>query len=317
VARSLSAHLCGTAAARRGRAGLLSLANCAEAHAALPTASKELPIELGRKPWRPGAARESGLAGELRAALDREQILALALFGSQARGGTTAFSDIDAVLVIGDHVAESPAAMRSLRPRVLAAQRAVLAYQPVQHHAFEVVTPRLLRAAGDALEMPAVTLTETRSVAGGPVTAYFAAHDQLGDPRRLRRMVGTLAEIRSWPTHPWALHGLVSMFELVPALYLQASGQPAPKAESFAIAGEEFGGSWWPYERLNEVRQAWPEIRRPWVRRASRLLRNPWLAVAAWRRLPDTAGAAMHRLLDRNSLEALQRLAARMEGATR
>ena len=151
------------------------------------------------------------------------------MYGSQARGGTTAFSDVDAVLVISDHAAESRAALRSLRPRVLATQRAVLAYQPMQHHGFEVATPRLLQAAGAALELPAVALVETRAVVGGQVTACYAARNQLGDPQSLRRIVGILAKITSWPAHPWALHGVVSMFELVPALYLQARGRAVPK----------------------------------------------------------------------------------------
>jgi hypothetical protein len=278
---------------------------------------KDAAFEIGAEPWQPVAPRARKLAGTLRTALAHDDVLALIVYGSQARGGTTAFSDVDAVLVISDHAAERSAAMRSLRPRVLAAQRAVLAYQPMQHHDFEIVTPRLLRAAGAALEMPAVALVETRLVVGGRVTACFAARDRLGDPQPLRRIVGALAEITSWPTHPWALHGVVAMFELVPALYLQARGRAVPKAESFAIAREEFGAAWWPYDRLNEVRQEWPVIQRPWLPWASWLLRNPWLAAAGWQRLPDRAGATMHRLLDRESLDALQRLVATMEAATR
>jgi hypothetical protein len=239
------------------------------------------------------------------------------MYGSQARGRTTAFSDVDAVLVITDGAAESPSALRSLRPRVLAAQRAVLAYQPMQHHGFEVVTPRLLGAAGAALGIPAVALAETRSVVGSQITACFAERDQLGDPRPLRRLAGTLSELRVWPSHPWRLHGVVAMFELVPALFLQARGEAVPKAEAFARAQQEFGASWWPYDRLNEVRQEWPAMRRPWLDRTSWLLRNPWLAVAGWRRLPDRTGTTMHRLLDHECLEALRRLVATMEAATR
>jgi hypothetical protein len=317
LSRSLSAYLCGTAAARRRRDGLLSIAACTEAHAGLPTAPKDAAIEIGAEPWQPVATRARKLAGTLHTALAHEDFLALIVYGSQARGCTTAFSDVDAVLVISDPAAESRAALRSLRPRVLAAQCAVLDYQSMQHHGFEVVTPRLLRAAGAALEMPAVALVETRSVVGGPVTACFAARDRLGDPQPLRRVVGALAGITSWPAHPWALHGVVSMFELVPALYLQARGRAVAKAESFATAREEFGASWWPYDRLNEVRQGWPVIQRPWLGWASRLLRNPWLTVAGWRRLPDRAGATMHRLLDPESLDALQRLVVKMEAATR
>jgi hypothetical protein len=317
LARSLSARLCGTASSRRRRAGLLSLGACARSHAALDADPNELATDLGTEPWEPPAGAASTLAAQLRAALAHDDVLALIVFGSQARGGTTAFSDLDAMLVIADRAADNPSALRSLRPRVFAAQRAVLAYQPMQHHGFEIVTPRLLRAAGSALGMPAVALAANRSVIGGRVTACFAARDHLDDPRPLRRIVGALAEIRSWPTHPWVLHAVVSMFELIPTLYLQARGRAVPKAESFAVAREEFGASWWPYDRLYEVRREWPPIQRPWLRRASRLLRNPWLAVAGWRRLPESADATMRRLLDHESLEALRRLVAEMDAATR
>jgi hypothetical protein len=317
LARSLSAQLCGTAAARRDRAGLLSVAACSQTHAAFRARPNEFAVELGKEPWQPPTAPEATLAVELRAALKHDDVLALIVFGSRARGGTTAFSDVDAMLVISDRAAENPSALRSLRPRVLAAQRAVLAHQPMQHHGFEVVTPRLLRGAGAALGMPAIAVAETRSVVGGCVTACFAAGDQLGDPEPIRRISGVLSGVAAWPAHPWTLHGVVSMFELVPALYLQARNEAVPKAEAFATARGEFGASWWPYDRLNEVRQEWPLIRRPSLDRASLLLRNPWLAVAAWRRLPDRGGVPMHRLLDHQCLEALRQLVAEMEAGTR
>jgi hypothetical protein len=317
IVRSLSARLCGTAGVRRRRSEILSFAECSKAHGELSVEPAPLAIELGAEPWRPRGARESSLAAELRAALDHDAILDLIVYGSQARGGLTPFSDVDALLVLADETADTATVLRSLRPRILAAQRAVLAYQPMQHHGFQVVTPRLLRTAGTALGMPAVALAETRSVIGERVPAWFAEADQLGDPRPLQRVVGALTEISSWPTHPWTLHRTVSMFELVPALYLQARGEAVPKAESFAVARKEFGRSWWPYDWLYEVRQQWPAIKRPWLRRASRLLRNPWLAVAGWRRLPDNTDDGLQRALDRESLKALKGLTATMEARTR
>ena len=88
------------------------------------------------------------------------------MFGSQAGGRTTGFSDVDAILVISDEIAGDATEMPSLRRCVLAAQRAVIRYQPMQHHGFEIVTPTLLRDASGALALPAVALAETRSLRG-------------------------------------------------------------------------------------------------------------------------------------------------------
>src|SRR5205823_7548356 len=105
-------------------------------------------------------------ARRLASLLDDEHVVELVLFGSQARGGTTGFSDVDAILVISDEAAEEPSILRSLRRRVLAAQRAALAHQPMQHHGFELATPMLLRDAGAALGLPRVALDEARSLGG-------------------------------------------------------------------------------------------------------------------------------------------------------
>jgi hypothetical protein len=294
--------------------GLLPLTACVAAHASIDAAPAGVAVKLGGERWRPPGVRESKLAGELHTALEHDHVLGLILFGSQARGGTTGFSDVDAVLVISDNAAEDSSILRTLRPRVLGAQRAVLEYQPMQHHGFEIVTPRLLMTAGAALDMPAVALSETRSATGGAVTGHFNSRDHVDDPRPLRSLVRATARIGSWPSHPWALHRAISMLELVPTLYLQARGHAIPKSQSFAAAREEFGQSWWPYDRLNEVRERWPAVRRPWLRRASSLIRNPWLVVEGWRRLPKQS-TSMHHMLDQKSLEALQKLGARMEAA--
>jgi hypothetical protein len=267
--------------------------------------------DLGVEVWNPTGAA-AWLADRLRSALRHEHVVELVLFGSHARGGTTGFSDVDAILVISDAAAEEPASLRVLRRKVLSAQRAVLAYQPMQHHGFEVATPRLLGSARDSIGLPRAALEVTRSLFGRPVSARLNHLQPAAAAGLLAALLHSVATPSSWPSHPWSLHRLVSMFELIPAAYLQTRGRAVPKAESFAEARSDFGADWWPYDVLSEVRDSWPRDRRPALRAGLELARNPWLAVAAWRRLPTPVPRAARSLLTDRCLVALQRLATQM-----
>ena len=313
VTRSLSGYLCGTHSGvlRSRRGDHLTLHALAQAHRALEPSIEGIEVHLGGERWRPDE-RAARLAERLPPLLDDDSIVELVLFGSQARGGTTGFSDVDAILVIADQAAGDPRLLRSLRPATLAAQREVLAYQPMQHHGFEVATPRLLGLAGDALALPWVALNETRSLGGESVMARFTAADSALERDRLRELASVLLGIDSWPSHPCHAHRLISMFELLPAMYLQARGQDVPKWQSFARAEDDFGDAWWPYEVLQEVRSGWPPIQSGGLRAAAATLRNPWFAVAAWRRLPAQTPEPVSRLLTTDCLRGLQSLGRRM-----
>jgi putative nucleotidyltransferase DUF294 len=313
VAQRLSRYLCGTGAGIRAlavqkRKTISQVEGIASAHGRLELIPDPLTVELGQRIWEP--EQEPALARALREELDHPATAELILYGSQARGSRTGFSDVDAILVIRDEAAEDPDALRSLRPRVLAALRAVLRYQPMQHHGFEVVTPRLLLQAGEALALPPVALSETSSVNGARVTARFAAwsrHAPSFDP-----LCGSLRHLTSWPAHPWDAHRYVAMFELLPTLYLQRRAVACPKWRSFQVAHAEFGNDWWPYETLAEVRRVWPRMRRPILERSAAIVRNPWPVVAAWRRMPGSLPKPVRPLLTPHLLEGLQALVTSM-----
>jgi hypothetical protein len=318
VSRSLSGYLCGThsGALRSRRGDHLPLHALAQAHRTLEPSAEGTEVRLGGERWRPDA-RAAGLAGRLSPLLDDEHVVELVLFGSQARGGTTGFSDVDAILVISDAAAEDPRILRGLRRRILAAQRAVLAHQPMQHHGFELATPRLLGDAGAALGLPRVALNEARSLGGRAVTAGLRATDGLADPGRLVELGRTALRVVAWPRHPWRLHRLVSMFELLPVLYLQSRGVEVPKWRSFARAQTEFGADWWPYDALRDVRSAWPASSRTVLRASATTARNPWLAIELWSRMPTEPPREVASLLTVDCLDALRGLTGRMiEGAS-
>ena len=312
ISRSLAAYVCGTHSGllsprRRDR---LDVERLARAHSEL-AANVNGSTKIGELRWEPGDGA-AGLAKSLRAALDRGGVKDLVFFGSQARGGLTAFSDVDALLVIDDAVAENPSALRDLRRHVLAAQRAVIAYQPMQHHAFEVATPKLLARAGESLAMPAVAFDETRSLHGKGAQATFAPDPQDRTRGRLAELLKILSAAEAWPHHPWHLHGLVAMWELVPALYLQALGEQVPKARSYERAREDFGDAWWPYDVLEQVREQWVRSSHPMLGATIRALRNPWVGVAIWTRLPVAGRQPARSLLSDGCLDALRGLAGEM-----
>lgn len=316
LSRSLSGYLCGTHSgwlARRHGDRLGPEELCA-GHRTLGAAASAEMLAL-RSRWQP-AAEAASLAGALAALLDHHTIVDLLVFGSQAGGAPTGFSDLDAVLVIEDKAAEDGAMLRTLRPRVLAAQRAVLAYQPMQHHGFEVATPKLLCNADAALELPREALERSRSLRGNPIDAGFSECGPDAAPR-LQSISRWLCALPAWPRHPWRLHGVVSMFELLPALFLQGTGVAVSKATSFEVASAYFQGDWWPYDVLEQVRDVWPRRRNRRLELATSAARNPWLAVAAWARLPSAWPAGVRPLLSESCLKGLQDLARLMTAAAR
>jgi hypothetical protein len=273
-------------------------------------------LTLGRDRWIPTNDAERRLRDSLARCLGTDAVIDLVLFGSIARGSTTGYSDVDAILVVSDDLICDSRRFRALRTRVLAAERAVLSYQPMQHHGFLVATPRLLRDASTALGLPAEAIETTSSLFGRLTEAIFEPANGAAS-ERFRALARSLRRIESWPDHPWELHRTVALFELVPALYVQATGRPCAKHESFHLARETFPGQWRPYDLLDEVRRSWPREPRPALEHAASALRNPWTAVALWRRLPSAVPSSVGALLTDERLRGLQAIVASMAARIR
>jgi len=266
-------------------------------------------VELGSRRWTPRGADEARLHQALRTALEHDDVLDLIVFGSIARGSTTAYSDVDAILVIPDQVVDDRIRLARLRRRVLAGQRAALRYQPLQHHGFLVVPESLLFDATHSLALPPEALDQPSSLFGRRLSLHFAPFDSVA-AGRLTSLCVVLANVQSWPEHVWELHRLISMFELLPSLYLQAIGRQCAKHESFAMAREEFGSGWAAYDALAHVRESWPRERRPWLQMTAAVTRNPWAASAAFRGVRCAAPDTVKDELKDATLNALRELAA-------
>lgn len=314
VARQLSGYLCGTHSGLLGlsaparRLGHPSPENIATVHRSLNLPRSHDEFELGVAEWKPEERRR--LAERLRDALSSPEVVELVFFGSQAGGDRTGFSDVDAILVISDEAADSPTRLRRLRPAVLAAQRAVLSYHPLQHHGFEVVTPRLLRRLDAAVGLPSAALEGTQSLGGKSVGAGFArVQPSYG---QLQRLAARLGRSRTWPAHRWYAYLELAMFELLPTIYLQARGESIAKAASFAAARSDFGEAWWPYDVLAEVRASWPRLQNHALESAATVVRNPWVASAVSRRIPARVPRVVEAMLSAELLRGLQSLGQRM-----
>jgi hypothetical protein len=270
----------------------------------------ELPPEhaqsVGVEAWSPTSVEESRLREALAEHLDVEGVVEVVVHGSLARNTTTGFSDVDAILVVDDEMASDPAGLGMLRSRVFAAGRAILTYQPMQHHGFVVVTRRLLGDLTGATGLPTEALQRSRSLFGRSIEAVLGA-----DARPSRRLEALSVAGRSaatWPHHAWALHRAIAMFELAPALYLQATGRPTPKHASFEIARVDFPALWRPFDVLRAVREKWTRERMPVLEALATALRNPWAASKVWRQTPVRPPSTALGLLDGACLTGLQDL---------
>lgn len=313
AARRLSAYVNGTRSGISRNRRRVTGAMVVEAlgSVGLSEVSHGHPLALGREQWAPHDNAERELRDALTEHLSTDGVVDLVVYGSIARNATTGYSDVDAILIVADDAALDDRRLRALRSRVLAAGRAMLAYQPMQHHGFLVATPALLRNASFALGLPAEALETTSSLFGRQTDAMCDRID-VAVAERFQALARSTRHMTSWPTHPWDLHRTVAMFELAPVLYMQASGRPCAKHQSFCIAREEFHAEWRPYDVLYEVRRRWPRESQRALELMASAFRNPWAAVALWRRLPSTAPNSVAGLLSNDCLHGLQSIVASM-----
>jgi predicted nucleotidyltransferase len=303
AARRLSGYLNGTHRGRRYTpAAIRESIDSMRQHQGATAKSRS----LGVATWSPSDGVETRLRSALAESLYCRDVVELILFGSLARGSATGFSDVDALLVIAEAAAIDPLRLHQLRRRIFAAGRAVLTFNAMQHHGFVIVTPQLLQDLTAATMLPAEALGETRSLFGRTVDAVIGPDETA--LRRLDTLAANLIALKQWPRHTWALHRVIAMFELAPALYLQATGRPVSKHASFAMARAEFEDSWAPYDVLQAVRERWTRSRMLTLEALATSLRNPWTASRVWRRLPMRPPREAARLLDSKCLVALQRV---------
>ena len=91
----------------------------------------------------------------------------------QARGATTGFSDVDAVLVVDDETADSPDKLRGLRATCSRHSARCSPISPMQHHGFEVGTTRLSGGGQRSARAAAPALAEANASSAANCGSVF------------------------------------------------------------------------------------------------------------------------------------------------
>lgn len=275
------------------------------------TRSLSAPGAAALPPWDAYDFPTARLMDDLKHRLVHEDVVELIVFGSAARGNRTGFSDLDAILVIRDRGASSSSRLKALRAHILAAQRSVLLFQPMQHHSFLVVPESLMGCLDTATGLPQEALTETRGLFGAPIGCGYDGIEEEETRRSLADLARSSAT-ETWPSHPHDLHKLLASFQLLPAVYLHSQGTPVSKADSFAAVGGRFPEEAWALDVLHDIRALWPHRSYPSLNILLRATSNPWDAVVLWRRYPRRPPIEVRPLLSEELLVSLNRLAQRM-----
>ncbi len=192
--------------------------------------------------------------------------------GSTGTNEEVPYSDLDALVVLGDRTFESPHTLTDVASRLASLQRIMFEFDPLQHHGWFVLTGLDLAWYCDAY-FPAELFRHARSVlpaSGGVVT--LRPRDSGREIRRAFTALAatTLRELESgrMPTDAYRLKGTLSRILLLPCLYLQARhGGGVFKKASFATAARDFPpGVWAVMDEISAIRSAWTFAPPAWQR---------------------------------------------------
>ncbi len=273
----------------------------------------ELSLELPGMPLETADSRLQQLLTGLNKALRPVQthLIGVWLHGSLATADYTAYSDVDALLVLRDEVLEDVTVYQQVKTAILAALYHVFLFDPLQHHGFFVGTAPLLKM-WPAAYLPAAALVHARPT--GPVLHPVVIHEHRDIAQEKKLFHNLVQQIyrATKPANLYKAKGLLSQFMLLPAAYCQAMGHPVYKRESFGLVQEQFPVQWQPMEEASRIRQEWNPPKRPfWSLLLS--LTNPWLASRLYRPIERQIPVCYHYPNWTQFIQAMQKLAQAME----
>jgi hypothetical protein len=175
----------------------------------------------------------------------RPSLSAFVLHGSMATlDYARGFSDLDTLLVIRGDVARDAAELKALQRRLYSLQRYMFSLDPLQHHGFFAVTDVDLGWYPQSF-FPTELFSFAKSFLG-ETQLEFAIRDDFVERRSaVWAIVQWLRSRRAEyprPLSDYELKLLVSFILLLPALVLQANGQPTYKKFSFDRLSGVFAG---------------------------------------------------------------------------
>ena len=228
------------------------------------------------------------------------------------------WSDVDTFMVIKQEVVTDDGRLHALRQRCLAAWPLLLAIAPLQHHGLIVATEEdLVSYPSHYLPLPVFdhalsvldappAVFQLRPAAGGSLRSLTDRRDALAEAvatgilrHHPKNGVYLQGGFRNAADAMGQLHALLDYAMLVPAVFLDAIGEPCYKRESFARARPYFSDAAWTIiDRATEIRRTWPAIEGlsyegnavpAWLQD----ILGPDYLQGAWRLLDEAVGQAM------------------------
>lgn len=219
--------------------------------------------------WEP--ARHGRVPRLVRARRELQDVGRIFLHGSCADLRLTAYSDLDTLLLLPREVVTSPRALLAARRRVIRSLRALRRFDPLQHHGHFVLAEPDLAGYPDAVFPAVVWRTCVALDEAGARLVAATRRDREESGRRFRLLARRVldSDLARGRTNAYRLKADLSVFMLLPALWLQARGRAVSKAASFELAYAELSS-----EAVATYRRA-ARIREIWTYREPRL--NAWL----------------------------------------
>ncbi len=191
--------------------------------------------------------------------------------GSVATGDAVAYSDFDALVVLRDELFSERGKLASTAYHLTRARRAMLQFDPLQHHGWFVLTESDLSNYPEEV-LPIASLERGKSLLREPCVltvsrrpSKAAAGSALDTLAR-----GLLSQCAPAfrPRDLYRAKSFLSRFMLLPALYLHArDGIGIYKGESFAAATTDFpAAEWRAMDRASELRHEWSQSLAAWRR---------------------------------------------------
>jgi hypothetical protein len=244
--------------------------------------------------------------GGLLAALQRpwpNVMHALYVHGSIADGGVVGYSDADLVMVVDS--AAGPEDLRVLRKRVQEASRAILRFQPDQHHGIQIIPSSLAQSMTNG-DMPVAVARSLRCIVDQTETRVIRIkrHDEaLDSAAALAAKVANATKARS----SYGAMMLLSQVMLLPALEHRVLGNDYSKIDALRL-WEDAGGTRAAAVRMaSAARAAWPTPESDiWALLFGAPI-NPWVVSAVRRRWGPAPAPELDPYLDGSAISEYRR----------
>lgn len=252
---------------------------------AQPTGTAE-PLDL------PGAAAPLRAMADpgfrrLRAAAQRlcgEHGVQCLLHGSLASDDWTNYRDADLLVLVPDAVLGTPALLDRLRRAMLPLQRALFAFDPLQHHGVFATSTAELQAWPEHW-LPLATLRRALDLGGDGTRLTVRPSFDLGLARQNFAAAVAYFEHARLPHDAYGWKAFASVLMLVPALHQAAQGAPCWKADSFARAAARVAPDLWqPQLWAAAFRKDFRDPTPRWIRHLLRFAPEPRCLQQALRR---------------------------------